>query len=74
MINKKGFIINGSFHRLTGKLNLNLHDFLKAYLKERFSQRCAISMNKKLIPRNLWKETNIKENDKIEVVYPFRGG
>tara|TARA_B100001027_G_scaffold167377_1_gene119160 strand:- start:2033 stop:2257 length:225 start_codon:yes stop_codon:yes gene_type:complete len=74
MIKKKGYSINGRFFQISDKCDANLQDLLQNYLKEKFSQRCAISLNKKLVPRNQWKVTNIKENDKIEVVFPFKGG
>ena len=74
MIKKKGYSINGRFFQISDKCDANLQDLLQNFLKEKFNQRCAISLNKKLVPRSRWKVTNIKENDKIEVVFPFRGG
>ena len=74
MIKKKGYSINGRFFQISDKCDANLNDLLQNYLNEKFSRRCAISLNKKLVPRNQWKVTNIKENDKIEVVFPFKGG
>ena len=74
MIKKKEYSINGRFFQISDKCDANLQDLLQNYLKEKFNQRCAISLNKRLVPRNQWKVTNIKENDKIEVVFPFKGG
>lgn len=74
MTKKKGYSINGHFFQISDKCDINLQDLLQNYLKEKFNKRCAISLNKRLVPRNQWEETNIKENDKIEVVFPFKGG
>ena len=74
MTKKREYSINGCFFQISDKCDINLQDLLQNYLKEKFNQRCAISLNKRLVPRNQWKVTNIKENDKIEVVFPFKGG
>ena len=74
MKKKKGYYINGRFFQISHKCGINLQDLLQNYLKKKFNERCAISLNKRLVPRNQWKVTNIKENDKIEIVFPFKGG
>jgi len=34
----------------------------------------AIAVNMEFVPRSLYAETRLKENDKVEIVQPMQGG
>ena len=38
------------------------------------SDRVAVELNRQIIPRNLWPETNLKEGDRLEIVHFVGGG
>lgn len=49
----------------------SLADFIQSY------QKCgnfAVALNMEFVPRSLYVETVLKENDKLEIVEPMQGG
>lgn len=38
------------------------------------SDRVAVELNREIVPRNLWSETNLKEGDRLEIVHFVGGG
>ena len=44
------------------------------FLKNEIKKRFAVAVNEKLVPKEMWKNKKIFHNDKIEIVYPFKGG
>lgn len=38
------------------------------------SDRVAIELNREIVPRNLWPETNLNEGDRLEIVHFVGGG
>jgi len=33
-----------------------------------------VELNREIVPRNLWSETNLKEGDRLEIVHFVGGG
>ena len=62
-INGKNFYVND---------NLSLYDILENnYLN---SNNIVIEINQEIVSRNLWEETKVNENDKIEIITAVGGG
>jgi len=62
--------LNGK--KLKIQTNLSVKDLIKKYkLKE---NKIAIELNGAILPKNLYKNKKIKENDKIEIVQFIGGG
>tara|TARA_B100001559_G_C16384420_1_gene568097 strand:+ start:187 stop:387 length:201 start_codon:yes stop_codon:yes gene_type:complete len=62
-INGKNFYVND---------NLSLYDILENnYLN---SNNIVIEINQEIVSRNLWGETKVNENDKIEIITAVGGG
>jgi len=62
-INGENFYVND---------NLSLYDILENnYLN---SNNIVIEINQEIISRNLWGETKVNENDKIEIITAVGGG
>ena len=54
------------------KDNLSLYDILENnYLN---STNIVIEINQEIVSRNLWGETKVNENDKIEIITAVGGG
>lgn len=49
----------------------SLADFIQSYQK---SGNFAVALNMEFVPRSLYVETVLKENDKLEIVEPMQGG
>tara|TARA_X000000368_G_C22803462_1_gene611386 strand:- start:401 stop:601 length:201 start_codon:yes stop_codon:yes gene_type:complete len=62
-INGKNFYVND---------NLSLYDILENnYLN---SNNIVVEINQEIVSRNLWGETKVNENDKIEIITAVGGG
>ncbi len=62
--------LNGK--KLKIQTNLSIKDLIKKYkLKE---NKIAIELNGAILPKNLYKNKKIRENDKIEIVQFIGGG
>ena len=62
-INGENFYVND---------NLSLYDILENnYLN---SNNIVIEINQEIVSRNLWGETKVNENDKIEIITAVGGG
>lgn len=62
--------INGEKREVPGEIDLD-------HLLELFSlpkQRVAIELNRTVVRRNDWPSTNVRDNDKIEVIHFVGGG
>lgn len=62
--------INGENKELSE--NLNLDQLLKQFSLP--TERVAIELNKEVIRRKDWSETEISEGDKLEIVHFVGGG
>ena len=38
------------------------------------SDRVAVELNREIVPRNLWPQTQLKEGDRLEIVHFVGGG
>ena len=62
--------LNGK--QLKIRMNLSIKDLLK---KHRLNQeKIAIELNETILPKQKYKKTKIKNNDKIEIVQFIGGG
>tara|TARA_Y200000002_G_C22112000_1_gene427162 strand:- start:91 stop:291 length:201 start_codon:yes stop_codon:yes gene_type:complete len=62
-INGENFYVND---------NLSLYDILENnYLN---SNNIVVEINQEIVSRNLWGETKVNENDKIEIITAVGGG
>ncbi len=50
---------------------MTLAQFIEWYKQE---GNFAVAVNMEFIPRSLYSETALKENDKVEIVQPMQGG
>tara|TARA_Y100000590_G_scaffold467725_1_gene647632 strand:+ start:2256 stop:2501 length:246 start_codon:yes stop_codon:yes gene_type:complete len=62
--------LNGK--KLKIQTNLSIKDLIKKYRLE--ENKIAIELNGTILPKNLYKNKKIKENDKIEIVQFIGGG
>ena len=74
MKKNEGLFINGNFFPLMELKNISLQNILEMFLKNEIKKRFAVAVNEKLGPKEMWKNKKIFHNDKIEIVYPFKGG
>jgi len=62
--------LNGKYLKI--RMNLSIKDLLK---KHRLNQeKIAIELNGTILPKQKYKKTKIKNNDKIEIVQFIGGG
>ena len=62
--------LNGKYLKI--RMNLSIEDLLK---KHRLNQeKIAIELNGTILPKQKYKKTKIKNNDKIEIVQFIGGG
>ena len=52
----------------------SLDDFIKTYLGGKEAKGIAVALNSTIIPKQKWNETNLNENDEVEVVHAVQGG
>ncbi len=71
---KEGLFINGVLYSIKGSKDINLQNVLEKFLKKKIDYKLAIAVNEELIPRTKWQDKKLSINDKIEIVYPFKGG
>jgi sulfur carrier protein len=64
--------INGEEKVLEKELNLN--ELIKAELDSGEPKGVAVALNFKIIPKQNWSETILKDNDEIEIVHAVQGG
>ncbi|MEP7075221.1 MAG: sulfur carrier protein ThiS [Acidobacteriota bacterium] len=62
--------VNGETKEFAETLNLN--DLLQRL--DMPAQRIAVELNRSVIRRKDWTETDVRENDKIEIVHFVGGG
>ena len=74
MKKNEGLYINGNFFPLMELKNSTLQNILEIFLKKEIKKKFAVAVNEKLVPKEMWKNKKIFHNDKIEIVYPFKGG
>ncbi len=74
MKKKEGLFINGILYPIKDLKDVNLQNLLEIFLKKEIDHKLAIAVNDELIPRAKWQEKKVSINDKIEIVYPFKGG
>jgi sulfur carrier protein len=62
--------LNGQAHRATpGQSVQDLIDQL-----DLAQQALAVAVNREVVPRNLWAQTRLQANDRVELVRPIGGG
>jgi sulfur carrier protein len=72
-VNKMRIQINGEQH----EFEMCADPFTLAALVEKLgmkSDRVAVELNREIVPRNGWAETNLKEGDRLEIVHFVGGG
>ena len=53
---------------------LSLNELVQTELNSDEPKGVAVALNYKIIPRQNWSETVLKENDEIEIVHAVQGG
>jgi sulfur carrier protein len=53
---------------------LSLNELVQAELNSDEPKGVAVALNYKIIPKQNWSETVLKENDEIEIVHAVQGG
>lgn len=64
--------INGEVLELEEKMNLS--DFVALRLNGKEPRGIAVAVNDMIIPKSKWNETELKENDNVEIVHAVQGG
>ena len=54
------------------KSNFSLFELLKKY--KLINKKIAVELNRTIIPKVYYKKTNLKNNDKVEIVHFIGGG
>jgi sulfur carrier protein len=53
---------------------LSLNELVQAEINSDEPKGVAVALNYKIIPKQNWSETVLKENDEIEIVHAVQGG
>jgi len=53
---------------------LSLNELVLEELNSNESKGVAVALNFKIVPKQKWNETIIKENDEVEIVHAVQGG
>jgi sulfur carrier protein len=53
---------------------LSLNELVQTELNSDEPKGVAVALNYKIIPKQNWSETVLKENDEIEIVHAVQGG
>lgn len=64
--------INGEV--LAVKEQMNLSEFVELRLNGKEPRGIAVALNDMIIPKSKWNETELKENDSVEIVHAVQGG
>jgi sulfur carrier protein len=62
--------LNGQAHRATD--NQSVQDLIDQLDLARHA--LAVAVNREVVPRNLWAQTRLQANDRVELVRPIGGG
>lgn len=54
--------------------SMNLKDFVEQNLDKKDPTGVAVAINSMIVPKSKWDETDISENDSIEIVHAVQGG
>lgn len=54
--------------------SINLKDFVEYSLNKNDPTGVAVALNDMIIPKSKWVETEINENDSVEIVQAVQGG
>ncbi len=63
-------VVNGKVRSLDAPLTLT--EFL--HLLELRSDRCAVELNRHIVPRESWPNTVLNDKDQLEIVHFIGGG
>lgn len=64
--------INGEV--ITVNEQMKLSEFVELRLNGKEPRGIAVALNGMIIPKSKWNETELKENDSVEIVHAVQGG
>ena len=64
--------LNGNTENLNS--TTSLEGLIKIYLNGKEAKGIAVALNSAIVPKQKWNETELNENDEVEVVHAVQGG
>lgn len=64
--------INGEVIAVNEQMKLS--EFVELRLNGKEPRGIAVALNDMIIPKSKWNETELKENDSVEIVHAVQGG
>ena len=56
------------------RLNLNVYDLLVALELDPAQAGIAVAVDREVIPKAVWQETELRENSEVEIIRAVQGG